>query len=95
MGPDVRESILVLSRPTDILMRKAFVLVNTELGAERELQSELRKIRGIVGVHQVYGVYDLMVEIEAESAQELKDIVFSKIRSLGLVKSTLTLTAVS
>ena len=86
---------LVSSRLMGLLMRKAFVLVNTELGAERQLQAELKKINGIVGVHQVYGVYDLMIEIEAESPQELKDIVFSKIRTLGLVKSTLTLTAVS
>lgn len=78
-----------------LLMRKAFVLVNTELGAERQLQSELKKIKGIVGAYQVYGVYDLIIEIEAESAQELKEIVFSKIRALGMVKSTLTLTAVS
>ncbi len=76
-------------------MRKAFVLVNTELGSELELQSELRKIEGIVGVHQVYGVYDIVVEIEAESEQELKEIIFSRIRTLKHVRSTLTLTAVS
>jgi hypothetical protein len=34
-------------------MTKAFVLVNTNLGSEAELQSELKKVEGIVGVHQV------------------------------------------
>lgn len=76
-------------------MRKAFVLVNSELGAEVELQSELKKIEGIVGVYQVFGVYDLVVEIEAESEERLKGIIFSRIRMLEHVRSTLTLVAAS
>ena len=76
-------------------MRKAFVLVNTELGSEAEVESELKKVEGIVGVHQVYGVYDIVVVIEAESEQKLKEIIFSRIRTLKQVRSTLTLTAVS
>ena len=76
-------------------MRKAFVLVNTDLGSEVELLAELNKVDGIVGVHQVYGVYDVVVEIEAESDSKLKEIIFSRIRTLKHVRSTLTLTTVS
>ena len=76
-------------------MKRGFVLVNVELGSDAEIESELKKIERIVGVHQVYGVYDLIVEIEAQSDQELKEVVFSRIRPLKHVKSTLTLTAVS
>ncbi len=76
-------------------MRKAFVLVNTDLGSEAELESELKKVNGILGVYQVYGVYDIVVEVEAESEQKLKETVFSRIRSLKHVKSTLTLATAS
>jgi DNA-binding Lrp family transcriptional regulator len=76
-------------------MSKAFVLVNTNLSKEAEVVSELRKVEGIVGVHNVYGVYDLVVEVEAESDQKLKEVVFSRIRTLRNVRSTLTLTTVS
>ncbi len=76
-------------------MRKAFVLVNVDLGSDAEIQSELKKIDRIVGVYQVYGVYDIVVEVEAQSDQELKDVVFSKIRPLKHVRSTLTLTAMT
>ena len=76
-------------------MSKAFVLVNTNLGSEAEVVSELETIEGIVGVHEVYGVYDLVVEVEAESPQKLKEIIFSRIRTLKHVRSTLTLTTVS
>jgi DNA-binding Lrp family transcriptional regulator len=76
-------------------MRRAFVLANTDMGSEDEVQSELKKVEGIVGVYQVYGVYDVVVEVEAESDQKLKEIVFSRIRVLKHVRSTLTLTTTS
>lgn len=78
-----------------IPMKRAFVLINTSLGTEDVLQSELRKVEGIVGVYQVYGVYDMVAVIEAESEEQLKDIVFSRIRSLKYLRSTLTLNVVS
>jgi hypothetical protein len=31
-------------------LRKAFVLVNSDIGSEGELQSDLRRIDGVVGV---------------------------------------------
>lgn len=76
-------------------MRKAFVLINTRPGTERVLQSEFRRIEGIVGVYLVYGAYDMVVVIEAESEEEIKDIVFSGIRTLKYLKSTVTLNVVS
>ena len=75
-------------------MRKAFILINTALGSESEVLSELKKIEGIVGVYEVYGVYDVVAEVEAETQQMLKEVVFSKIRTLKHVRSTLTLTAI-
>jgi len=72
-------------------MRRAFVLINTRPGTDTVLQSELKKVEGIVGVYQVYGVYDIVVVIEAESEEQLKDIVFSRIRTLKYLRSTLTL----
>ncbi len=75
-------------------MRKAFVLINTDLGSEDELVSQLKKIEGVVGVHQVFGVYDVVAEVEAETEQMLKEVVFSRIRTLKHVRSTLTLTTI-
>ena len=75
-------------------MKKAFVLVNVELGSDDEVESKLKQIQPGLGVYQVYGVYDLVVEVHAESDKELKDVIFSMIRSLNHVKSTLTLSVV-
>ncbi len=56
--------------------------------------TELKKIEGVVGVHAVYGVYDVVAEVEAETEQMLKEIVFSRIRMLKHVRYTLTLTTI-
>ena len=75
-------------------MRRAFVLINTDLGSELEVVTGLKKIKGMVGVHEVYGVYDVVAEVEAETQKMLKEIVFTRIRTLKHVRSTLTLTSV-
>jgi len=70
-------------------------MINTNPGTDAVLQSELKRVEGIVGVYQVYGVFDMVVVVEAESEEELKHIVFSRIRTLKYLRSTLTLNVVS
>jgi DNA-binding Lrp family transcriptional regulator len=72
-------------------MSVAFVLINSDLGAEEEIVSELNKIEGVREVYQVYGVYDIIVKIEGETMEKVKDIVTWKIRRLNRVRSTLTM----
>jgi len=76
-------------------MKRAFVMINTNVGTETVLAKDLKKIEGIVGVYQVYGAFDIVVVIEAESDEHLRDIVFSRIRMLKYLRSTLTLNVVS
>ena len=70
----------------------AFVLINSELGKEEQILKELRAIENIKEAHFVYGVYDIIVKVEAESMEKLKEIVTFKIRRLSDVRSTLTMT---
>ena len=72
-------------------MTIAFVLINSELGFEAEIVSELNKIVGVKEVYMVYGVYDIIVKIEGETMEKVKDIVTWKIRRLNRVRSTLTM----
>ena len=70
----------------------AFVLINSELGKEENILKELRGIGNISEAHFVYGVYDIIAKVEAESMEKLKEIVTFKIRRLSDVRSTLTMT---
>jgi DNA-binding Lrp family transcriptional regulator len=56
---------------------KAYVLVNTELGQEAAVVEELSVVPGISGAHSLYGIYDVIVEVEAETMEKVKEIVFN------------------
>ncbi|MEM4407103.1 MAG: Lrp/AsnC ligand binding domain-containing protein, partial [Candidatus Caldarchaeum sp.] len=69
-------------------MPSAFVLINTEIGAEEEVVNELKKIAYIKEAYVVYGVYDIVAKVEADSMEKLKEIVSWSIRRLEKVRST-------
>ena len=72
-------------------MPVAFVLINAEIGAEADVVKELRKIEGVEEAYTVYGVYDIVAKIRANSMDKLKEIVTWHIRRLNKVRSTLTM----
>jgi DNA-binding Lrp family transcriptional regulator len=72
-------------------MPLAFVLINAEIGAEEVVINALKKIPNVVEAYVVYGVYDIVAKVQAESMTRLKEIVTWKIRQLDKVRSTLTM----
>jgi DNA-binding Lrp family transcriptional regulator len=72
-------------------MPKAFVLMNAELGSEDSLVNELKKLEGVMEVYQVYGVYDIVAQVEADTMEKVKETITWKLRKLNGVKSTLTM----
>jgi DNA-binding Lrp family transcriptional regulator len=69
----------------------AFVLINTEIGGENAVLSALAKIEAVEEVYLVYGVYDVVTKIKAETMDKLKEIVTWQVRRLDKVRSTLTM----
>jgi len=72
-------------------MPSAFVLINSEVGSEDEALKQLRKIENVKGAYAVYGVYDIVAKVEAETIDKLKEVITSKVRKLRWVRSTLTM----
>jgi len=70
---------------------KAYILLNTELGKEPEVVKALKGIMEIKNIYIVYGIFDIIIEIEVDTMDKVKEIVFNKIRRLDTVKSTITL----
>ena len=71
----------------------AFVLINTEMGSEREVLAALRKISDVKEAYFVYGVYDIVAKVESDSMDRLKDVVTWNVRRLNKVRATLTMMA--
>ncbi len=75
-------------------MTLAFVLVNCEIGAEEIVLKSLLEVEGVKEAFIVYGVYDIIVKVEAENMEKLKEIITWKIRRFDKVRSTLTMIVV-
>jgi len=73
------------------IMPKALVLMNAELGHETTLVNELKKTPNVTEVYAVYGVYDVIVKVEAESMEKLREAIATKLRRISGIKSTLTM----
>ena len=70
---------------------KAFVLLNTELGMESKIIEALKGVEEITNIYSLYGIYDIIIEMEADTMDKIKEVVFNKVRRLENVKSTITL----
>jgi DNA-binding Lrp family transcriptional regulator len=72
-------------------MPMAFVLINAEIGSEDAVVKELKAVSNVKEAYMVYGVYDIVAKVAADSMDKLKEIITWKIRRLNKVKSTLTM----
>ncbi len=74
-------------------MKKSYVLINCDIGKEEDVLETLRSIKSVKEVHGTFGSYDIIAEVSAENAQELREDITWKIRKLPYIRSTLTLIA--
>ncbi|MGA7978321.1 MAG: Lrp/AsnC ligand binding domain-containing protein [Nitrososphaeraceae archaeon] len=68
-------------------MRKSFVFIETNFGCTELALEEFMKIEYVTKCCKLYGMYDVVVEIEAQTVQKLNEVV-SKIKNLQIVMST-------
>ena len=76
-------------------MISAYVLINCDLGAEEDVISDLKTIDGVKEVHGTFGAYDIIVEIESDNKENLRDAITWKIRKIERIRSTLTLMTIA
>jgi len=69
-------------------MPTAYVLITTETGAVDSVLASLKKMDSVKETYMVYGVYDIIATVKAET------IVTWNLRSLDRVRSTLTMIVV-
>lgn len=75
-------------------MPTAFVFINTEPASMPEVLNEVRAIEGVEEAEMVYGVYDIVAKLKAETMDTLKQILTYRIRKIDKVLATQTLLVV-
>jgi DNA-binding Lrp family transcriptional regulator len=74
-------------------MPTAFVMVNCDLEIESEQKAinKLKNVQGVIDVNEVTGVYDIVVKITSDTLESLKGIITRDIRTIDVIRSTMTL----
>ena len=72
-------------------MPTAYILLNTEIGAGVEVVQELKKVEGVESAYSLWGVYDVIASVKANSIDLLSDIINRKIEKIDKVHSKLTM----
>lgn len=74
-------------------MQSAYVLISCDPEDSDQIISAVMNISGLVEAKLVEGPYDIIVKIEADSSEKLKEIISIQLRRINKIKHTLTLTA--
>jgi len=73
----------------------AYVLINSELGTDVDVISQIKKIFenekiSSFEIQGVYGVFDIVIKISSDD-EKLRNLITNKIRKIKQVQSTLTM----
>jgi DNA-binding Lrp family transcriptional regulator len=74
-------------------MAKAYVMMNCDLGEEKNIVASLEKIDGIKEAHGTLGLYDIVAQIESTTEEKIQEIVTKQIRNMPKIRSSMTLTS--
>ena len=72
-------------------MAKAYVMMNCDLGSEIEIIKSLEKIEGVKEAYGIFGLYDLIIQVELDSENAIQNTVTKTIRKMSKIHSTMTL----
>jgi len=69
---------------------KAFVLIETVVGRNKEVVTALKQLEGVESVNTVTGPYDVITTVEGETLNDIGDLVTAKIHPIAGISRTVT-----
>ena len=72
-------------------MTDAYVMLNCDLGTEEAVIEQLKELEQVVDVFETIGTHDMLVKLQAENFEKIREVVSWNIQKLKNVRSTATL----
>ena len=76
-------------------MPTSYVLLNSDLGSDESIINEVKQILADEDikfeVQGVYGVYDIILKLSSDDAENLRSVITNKIRKIPKIRSTISL----
>jgi DNA-binding Lrp family transcriptional regulator len=73
---------------------KAFILIETAVGKNKDVVAILSKLEGIRSVDMVTGPYDIIAVVEGDSLNEIGDLITGKLHPIPGINRTVTCLAI-
>ena len=73
---------------------KAFVLIETAVGKNKDVVATLKQLEGVKSVDIVTGPYDIIAIVERETLNDIGDLVTGKIHPITGISRTVTCLAI-
>ena len=73
---------------------KAFVLIETAVGKNKDVVDHLSQMNGVKSVDTVTGPYDIIAIVEGESLNDIGDLITGKIHPVSGINRTVTCLAI-
>ena len=91
--------MIITSRPArkeeaNTVTAKAFILIETAVGRTKEVVAGIKQLDRVKSVDTVTGPYDVIAVIEAESLNNIGDLVTEKIHPIPGISRTVTCLAI-
>ncbi len=69
----------------------AFLLIQTEVGSERNVYGRLSQIDEVDLLYELFGEWDIIAKIDVDSVEQLDGFISDKIRTINGIKLTSTI----
>jgi len=73
---------------------RAYVLIETAVGRNKEVVAALRQLGGVNSVDAVTGPYDIIAMIEGENLNDIGDLITDRIHPIAGISRTVTCLAI-
>ena len=69
---------------------KAFVLIETVVGRNKDVVAALKQLEGVKSVDTVTGPYDVIATVERETLNDIGDLITAKIHPIAGISRTVS-----
>jgi DNA-binding Lrp family transcriptional regulator len=75
-------------------MNEAYVLLNVDYKKQKNIIEQATKIPAVKSVKTVYGIYDVLILLESENMQQIKDAIDVQLHAIDGINNLTSLISV-
>lgn len=76
-------------------MNEAYVLLNVDYKQQKNIIEQAKKLPAVKSIKTVYGIYDILVVLESENMQEIKNTIDVHLHNIDGINNLTSLISVT